>query len=829
VIGRNLSHFRILSKIGEGGMGVVYRAEDENLKRPVALKVLPPERVGDEERRMRFLREARAAAAATHPNIATVYEVGEAPADSGGGPGIVFIAMELVEGNTLREAIGGRAMPVKEALRVATEMAEGMTAAHHAGIVHRDLKPENVILRADRHAKILDFGLAKLLDERRMGGEEGAPGGIRGAGGQDADLSQLETISGEMTREGRVFGTAGYMSPEQARGQKVDARSDIFSFGSVLYEMVTGKSPFHGRTAMDTLVAILQKEPATPRALNAGLPGDLERVVLKCLRKEPGERYQHSDELAVDLREVRRTTESGVQATAEAVPARARLHFKRLAWPAGVVLAAGVTIMALLAAFDVGGVRARLWPGAGAGGPIDSLVVLPLRNLSGDPTQEFFADGMTDELTATLARIQSLKVISSTSAMYYKGKNKPLREIAAELRVDAVVEGSVMRSGERVRVTAQLVEGTTDRHLWASSYERDLRDVLALQADVARAIAEEVRTALTPGEKARLSAARPVNPEAYEHYLSGRHFMSKQTAEGLVRAVEEFERAISIDSGYALAHAGLAQAYIEYPAWSVAPRTAALPKAEAASARALELDPDLSEAHLSVALIKYGFAADWGGAEEEFRRAIDLDPGNSTVRARYANFLSWMLRHEEAMEQIRLAQSLDPLSVDVLRYGARGLHRFRRYDEAIRGYRRLLDIHPDFGPARDEIAYILVDQGRYDEAIAALRERLRSRDAEIPCVMAHLARALGLSGREPEARKVIGDLEALSKKRYVPTSYLAQARIGLEDKEPFFTWLERMVADERDSLATLTAPWWDPVRRDPRFVEILRRLKLPER
>jgi serine/threonine protein kinase len=571
MIGRRLSHFRITAKLGEGGMGVVYRAEDETLRRPVALKVLPPELVANEERRLRFLREARAAAAVTHPNIATVYEVGEAPGESGQGPDIVFIAMELVEGKPLSALIGGRPLPVKGALRIGTEIAEGLARAHKAKVIHRDLKPVNVVIGEDGHAKILDFGLAKLLEPIRGGriaggGGRGAGGGGRGAGGAaghggaDEDLSRLETLSGEMTREGRILGTASYMSPEQARGQAVDARSDIFSLGVTLYEMVTGRAPFQGKTATDVLSAVLRDEPAPASRHNDEVPRKLDEVIGKCLRKDPHERYQHADDVAVDLREVRRTAESGVQA----VPPRRGISKRTAAIAAGAaLLAAGIAAaLHFTGRLPVGGGRS-VSPGEPGSAGIDSLAVLPLRNLSGDPEQEYFADGMTEELIATLARIRALRVISSTSAMYYKGKQRPLREIAAELNVDALVEGSVMRSGDRVRVTAQLVEGATDRHLWAQSYERDLRDVLALQADVARAIAAEVEAALTPGEATRLAGTRPVDPEAYAHYLKGRHLYNRLTKQTFTQAIEEFQRAIVGDPGYAPAHARLAMTYLE--------------------------------------------------------------------------------------------------------------------------------------------------------------------------------------------------------------------------------------------------------------------------
>ena len=443
MIGRTLSHFRIVAKIGEGGMGVVYRAEDEKLRRPVALKVLPPDRVGNEERRLRFLREARAAAAVTHPNIATIYEVGEAE-------GVVFIAMELVEGKSLRALIAGRPLPLKEAVRIAVEIAEGLARAHQSHVIHRDLKPENIVVGTDGRVKILDFGLAKLL-------EEPAP--------HDMDRSRLPTISVELTREGKILGTAAYMSPEQARGEAVDARSDLFSFGIVLYEMVTGRAPFQGRTSTDVLSAILRDQPVPAAQLNPEAPVELVRIIGECLEKDPQDRCQHADQLAVDLRRLKRATDSGVRPATTPAPGRRR-------WPvvAGSALALllGVGLALLWWMVRPGAPPGRAGGGAAAG-EIRSIAVLPFENLSGDPEQEYFADGMTEELIANLARIGALRVISRTSVMTFKGTRKPLPEIARALNVDAVVEASVRRSGQRVRITAQLVQTATERHLWADS------------------------------------------------------------------------------------------------------------------------------------------------------------------------------------------------------------------------------------------------------------------------------------------------------------------------------------------------------------------------
>jgi tetratricopeptide (TPR) repeat protein len=436
---------------------------------------------------------------------------------------------------------------------------------------------------------------------------------------------------------------------------------------------------------------------------------------------------------------------------------------------------------------------------------------------------------MTEELTATLARIRSLRVISSTSAMYYKGKQKPLREIASELDVDAIVEGSVMRSGGRVRVTAQLVEGGTDRHLWAQSYERDMRDVLALQGEVARAIAGEVKAVLAPAEAARLADARTVNPEAYEHYLAGRHLFARLTKEGLTRALEEFERAIEKDPDYAPAHAGLAMTYLSLADWSVASPREAFRKARAAALRAVEIDPTLAQAQLARAMTKLKVERDWAGAEAALLRAIELSPNDADARSEHAWHLLRLGRMDEALAEAMQAHQLAPLSP----YHTLALvtvdGNARRYDEALIQTNRLLDLHPDYGPGKDLLAMLYVEMGRYEEGIQALRDRLEAPDAEVPAVMMYLVRAYALAGKPAQARALLSDLLDLAKRIYVPPNYVAGALGSVGDKERAFEWLGRAL-EENDPVVLFlkVGPWFDPLRSDPRFADLLRRAGLAE-
>ncbi len=823
MIGTTLSHFRIVAKMGEGGMGVVYRAEDVKLHRLVALKVLPPDLVGNAERRLRFLREARAAAAVSHPNIATIYEVGEAD-------GVVFIAMECIEGQTLRERIGGRPMAMKEALRIAVEIAEGLAQAHQAQVIHRDLKPDNVIVAANGHAKILDFGLAKLLEVRGEGG------------GAEAELDRLRTISDEMTREGRVFGTVAYMSPEQARGEPVDARSDLFSLGITLYEMATGKAPFQGKTSLDTLSAIIQKEVVPPAVANPAVPPELERIINKCLRKDPQERYQHSDEIVVDLRELKRVTDSGVQAVRQPDGGRdARPPVRVAARIVGAVAAVGAVTLAVLLALNAGGLRGRLtaWlsgredGAAGRSGTstparFDSLAVLPLANLSGDPGQEYFADGMTEALITGLAQIREIKVISRTSVMHFKGTSKPLPEIAKELNVAAIVEGSVLRSGERVRITAQLVDGMADRHLWAKSYERDLRDVLTLQAEVAGAIASEIRATLTPQQRARLATARPLSPEAYDAYLKGRYYWNLRTAEGVRRGREYFEKSIALDPGFAPAYSGLADSYHVFGSSADIPPREIFAKARAAAEKAILLDESLAEGHTSLAGLLDDFGYHRTEAEREYQRAVELNPNYATAHHWYALDLAQQGRFDEALAAIERARALDPLSLILNANIGRILYQARRYDAAIEQCRKTLELDPNFGPAHFFLGWAYTQKGALEEALQELRLGA-SLIGTSNMGLGDIGHVLALAGHRAEATRVLKDLLERSKHTYVSARDIAIIYVGLGNRAEAIRWLDKAYEDGEGMKELMVEPRFDPLRSDPRFQDLMRRIgRLPD-
>ncbi len=790
MIGQTLGHYSVLEKIGEGGMGVVYLARDTRLDREVALKVLPTGTLSDEAARKRFRREALALAKLNHPHIAMIF-------DFDTQEGVDFLVMEYLPGATLNDRLRSGGLAEKETLRWGAQLAEGLAAAHEQGVVHRDLKPANLRITPDGRLKILDFGLAKLLRPA-------------------SQMTTAETL-GE-TQAGA--GTLPYMAPEQLRGDAVDARSDIYAAGAVLYEMATGRRPFPETQGPRLIDAILNQAPPAPSSMNRRISSGLESIILKCVDKEPGRRYQSARELLVDLQRV------GAPAPAEVVP-RARGVRRSRQVLAGAL--AGLVVVAVLWVALNGGWRNRVL-GRAAAPRIESLAVLPLVNYSRDVEQDYFADGMTDALIADLAQISALRVISRTSAMQYKGSKKPLPQIAQELNVDAVVEGSVQRSGNRVRILAQLIHGPTDTHLWAQSYERDLRDVLSLQSQLAQAIASEIKVTLTPREQAQLSLARPVNPEAHEAYLRGRYFWNKRTEEGFRRGTEYFNQAIEKDPNYALAYAGLAYTYslMGHELYSLLDPRDAYPKANAAALRALKLDESLAEAHAVLGDVKFRYEWDWSGAEREYKRAIELNPSYTTAHQWYSHFLLPLGRAEESLAESKRALELDPLSLVInMHMGWHYLYA-RQYDQAIEQLRKTLDLDQDFLLAHLFLGQAYELKAMYAEAMAEFQKAIAlSRGA--PPNVAALGHLYAVSGKRDAARKVLEELKESSKRRFVPSYEIAVVYAGLGEKDQAFGWLQKAF-EQRDSgwLVDLRVdPRFDLLRSDPRFADLVRRVGLP--
>jgi eukaryotic-like serine/threonine-protein kinase len=811
LVGRSLSHFRVLSLLGAGGMGEVYLAEDTLLARKVALKLLPAHCTSDGARIRRFQQEARAASSLNHPNIVIVHQIGEVN-------GAHFIATEFIEGETLRDRLKRGPLKVSEALDVAAQVVAALAAAHGAGIVHRDIKPENVMVRPDGLAKVLDFGLAKLTE--------------RPAATAEVD-SQAPTMAQLSTEPGMVMGTINYMSPEQARGLKVDHRTDIFSLGAMLYEMVAGRLPFEGKTPSDVLAAILTKEPEPFEERRSEIGPELAQVVMRCLAKEREERFQTTGELVAALRaatqrseqpplgEARQSSHSG----ATRHPLRALLSSR----PVWIASAFVVLVIAAVAYW-------KLLPKAAIDPPIRSLAVLPLENLSGDPAQEYFADGMTEALISDLSQVRALRVISRTSVMRYKGSRKSLQEIAGDLDVDAVVEGSVQRDGGRVRITARLIHVSKDALLRSFGYDRELADVLKLQSEVARAIADEIRVQVTAEERARLGAARRVKPEAHEAYLFGHYHLQRLNEEDLKRSIGHFQRAIELDAEYAAAWAGLSTAWLQRGVFGAKSFREVEQPARKAAMKAIELDANSAEAHSSLADLKRRYDWDWAGAEQQFRHAIALDPGFVDAHQYFAHLLSALGRHSEANSEMQIAERLDPFSAAVQSHYGRILYRARNYAEAERRLKLALELDPrDYG-AYSRLGDLYEQVGKYTDAIANLKkgDELRSGSGSggraTVYIKYRLIRVYARMGRREEALRMLKDLERTTEPLGFNKYSAATAWAELGDKDEAFRLLFSVV-EERGHLNIYylnVDPSLDSLHSDPRWKELLRRMNFPE-
>ena len=789
MIGQTLGHYRILEQVAAGGMGVVYRARDEQLDRDVALKVLPSGTLSDDTARRHFRKEAMALAKLNHPNIETVYEFGSQD-------GMDFIVMEYVPGKTLADRLKGGALPEKEVLAFGMQIAAGLEEAHARGIVHRDLKPANIAITARGQAKILDFGLAKLL--------------------RPVELGTTETF----TDSHGAAGTLPYMPPEQLQGEPVDARADIYTIGAVLYEMATGRRAFQEEQTSRLIDAILHQPPIPPRVLNHRVSTGLETIILKCLDKQPDRRYQSATELLVDLRRLSLPSSPSSDHSIPPAPSPAWGKVrKRISY--GVLLL--LALAAGLTAMNVDGWRDRLL-GRFRPPQIRSLAVLPFENLTRDTEQDYFADGMTEALITNLGQIRALRVISRTSVMKYRSARRPLADIARELHVDAIIEGSVSRSQNLVLVTARLVYGPTDTQLWSRSYQRDLQNVLVMQGELASAIVHEIDLTLTPQEEARLAGSRQVNPAAHEAYLKG-NYLKRGTAEQREKSKEYFMEAIRIDPNYAPAYAGLADYYRTSP--DLAPLLST-PEAEKYAKMALELDPSLAYAHLALGSVRFFGDWDWSKAETEFRRALELNPSDAETHRTYSNFLAALGRESEAQAEIRQAQGLDPLYITTQITAGWIFYFARQYDKAIERCRAALELDPNSAGGYDCLGTGYLAQGAYDQAIDACQKAVRLSE-NAPSRAVGLGEAYALAGKKSEANEILLELRARSMQSYVSPVFLArlylvsgdhqhaldQLQLAYQGRDPYLVWLKVERA-------------FDPLRSDQRFRDILRRVGFPK-
>ncbi len=739
-------------------MGVVFRAEDPRLERDVALKILKQDALHDEDSKQRFRLEARALSRLLHPNIATLFDF-----DSDGG--VDFLVLEFVAGESLARVLANGPLPETRARAIAIDVTEGLQSAHEEGIVHRDLKPGNIIITPRGRAKVLDFGLARVM-----------PGA--------ASVTQSAPISGAAG----VVGTVPYMSPEQVRDGPIDARSDLYALGTLLFEMTTGRRPFSGEDVLSILYKIAHEPAPQLRAVRPGLSVELEAVVARCLEKAPLRRFSDAGALLRALRGESSDDGRGSPAPPTSYTSRALE--------------------------------------SGPGGAIRSLVVLPFENRSGDPAQEFFADGMTDALITDLAQIEALRVISRTSAMRFKGTHPPLSDLARDLRVDGVVEGSALQIGDRVRITVQLVDVATDRNLWAKSYERALTDVLTLQSEVAHAIADEIRIQVTPDERARLRSKGAVVPAAHVAYLQGSFLWNRFTGESVKAAIRRFEEALAIDPNYAAAYGGLADSYIMLANHHILPPREGYTLGRKAAERGLSLDESLAELHTSLAWIHRLFDWDWPAAERESLRTIQLNPGYAFGRSRYALLLSGMGRHEEAIAEAERAHELDPLNLVTYTVVGDTLFFARRFDRSVAAYRKCLELDPSFGAAHTDLARSLEQLGRADEAVEEFVRGTAGTDG-VPRPSSGLAILYARGGRMNEAHATLEAVQALAQKEFVSPYGIASYYAVTGENDRALDWLEKAYSERDGTLVWLKVhPRLDGLRGEPRFRDLLARLRL---